>query len=175
METLAGALKKLFDEKGGKYKVARDLEVSVTSLEHYLNGRNEPSDRFYRKWKDVFKEDIRPLLEGESQTAVKTNVIQHHLKEQLTMDEVKGMIFKEMIENKEYPYKLLPREVFDNYKFVPDKLFERINQTNDELKQALVEKYERYIAILEKENQDLKSRLASWFDEQLGVDDFKFD
>jgi hypothetical protein len=82
----------------------------------------------------------------------KTSMVVEH------QEVIKETFYKDLIENND-EYSILPKALLRDYKMVPEKILERINQNNDELKAALVEKYERYIAILEKENEALKAQL----------------
>jgi hypothetical protein len=120
----------------------------------YVQGRNLPKGpQFFESWKKEFGEDIQQMLYNiPTNVSRGTSMVVEH------QEVIKETFYKDLIENND-EYSILPKALLRDYKMVPEKILERINQNNDELKAALVEKYERYIAILEKENEALKAQL----------------
>jgi hypothetical protein len=80
------------------------------------------------------------------------------LTENNNMDQARETFYRDLIERNE-EYSILPKALLKDCKMIPDKIMDQITKTNDELKNALVDKYERYIKTLEQENQDLRKRL----------------
>lgn len=75
------------------------------------------------------------------------------------MGEVKETFYRDLIENNP-EYSLLPKAVLKDYKIVPDNIINMITTTNEELKNALVSKYELIIQGLNEQNEQLRRRLG---------------
>lgn len=69
----------------------------------------------------------------------------------------KESFYKELIEDNE-EYNLIPRAILHDYKIVPEKIIDMIYRDKEEIKQALISKYEVIIDGLKEENERLRAR-----------------
>jgi hypothetical protein len=72
---------------------------------------------------------------------------------------VKESFYRDLIENNQ-EYSLIPRAVLTDYKIVPEKIIDMIYSDKEELKNALISKYEMIISNMEREVNNLRSRLG---------------
>jgi hypothetical protein len=77
----------------------------------------------------------------------------------MTVTGVKESFYKELIEENE-EYSLIPRAILKDYKIVPEKIINMIYQDKEELKNALVAKYEMIISGQDQLIRDLRSKLG---------------
>jgi hypothetical protein len=126
----------------GKWR-NRPVTFQSNTLEDFLN--------FWGVSKEWWKTGQLPVL-NKNLTSVEK------LTENNNMDQARETFYRDLIERNE-EYSILPKALLKDYKMIPDKIMDQITKTNDELKSALVDKYERYIKTLEQENQDLRKRL----------------
>jgi hypothetical protein len=73
--------------------------------------------------------------------------------------DLKESFYRDLIEHNQ-DYSLIPRAVLTDYKIVPEKIIDMIYQDKEELKNALITKYEMIIANMEREANHLRSRLG---------------
>jgi hypothetical protein len=72
---------------------------------------------------------------------------------------VRESFYKDLIESNE-EYSLIPRAILKDYKIVPEKIINMIYQDKEELKNALVAKYEMIISGQDQLIRDLRSKLG---------------
>jgi hypothetical protein len=69
----------------------------------------------------------------------------------------KETFWREVMEDTDHPYRVVPSSVFKDYKIVPDKIIDVIIRSNESEKIALNEKYELMIQGLKNRNSRLET------------------
>jgi transcriptional regulator with XRE-family HTH domain len=180
MPELKEFLTEVREKHGNKAQVAKKLGISPQLLGQYEKGRQNPKVDFFDKWKEVYNQDLRLMM-------IETNVSHGTEKHTPAMKSTsnkemsrsaKETFFEDLIERND-TYFIAPRAIFTDYKIVPDKIIDVIISSNENEKKALekskdleiaslVKKYEliiegqdHKIKRLEKENEDLKSKVPA--------------
>lgn len=169
-EILAGIRAK----HGNQSEVAEKLGISSQLLGQYERGERNPKLGFYKKWEQVFGQDLLALKDEANVSREAKNGTSAI---ETTNNKKNGMAPKEtfyqyLIEESE-EYSLIPRAVFRDYKIVPDKIIDVIIASHENEKKALIDQkgqeieslndkhdlvvkgLENKIERLEKENKDL--------------------
>jgi len=174
MPELKDILTGIREKHGNKSEVAKMLGIKSQLLGQYEKGSRNPKLGFYKKWKEVFNEDLESMLDEPNvshETKNGTSIHKPSDNKQLSMG-VKETFYRDLIENNE-EYSLLPRAVLKDYKIVPDKIINVIIQSNENERKAIeksmtleieslnkkyeliIEGYENKIQRLESEKEKL--------------------
>jgi hypothetical protein len=120
-------------------KAYRDnREMSRTLTERFLHKMGINSTWWYAREGEIFLSDVAKPAE---------------------LGMRKESFYRELIEDNE-EYSLIPRAVLKEYKIVPEKIIDMIYSDKEELKNALISKYEMIISNMEREVNHLRSRLG---------------
>lgn len=124
MPEIADVLTSLIEKQGGnKSQIARKLGVigdkKMTSQQigHYASGKYKPKGDFYKKWKEVFGDDLERLVEGNVSKENASGIIPIHRE-----------VWHELQENNK-TYK----EFLNAYKESFNELIKTVNTTMDNL------------------------------------------
>lgn len=147
-------LQKIMKLRGVKVaELANKTGIIKQSIYKWLSGEYDPGSENLEKLAEALNVSVKDFYD-ENLTSV-SNLDN----EQQNRSVARETFYRDLIEDNE-EYSLLPKALLKDYKIVPEKLIERINQTNDELKEALVAKYELIIADQDREIQELRSKLG---------------
>jgi transcriptional regulator with XRE-family HTH domain len=147
MKNLAELLADLVAKKGGNQsEIARKLGISPQRLGQYLDERQKPKTDFYMKWKKVYGEDIQQMLmSGEIK---ETNVSRE------TIPSTEEVFVNSMVKHAD-EYRVVLKSTIDGpYRLMLESEIEEMKRMRD----REIEKADKIIGMLEKENTELRER-----------------
>jgi transcriptional regulator with XRE-family HTH domain len=151
MKTLADRLNQFKKKNRLTWEAfAEKLGEKHSTLMAYATNKRQPKGDFYTNFEKVYGFDIAQYEDKNV-----TNVPHETPKSSM----VKESFYRDLIENNQ-EYSLIPRAVLTDYKIVPEKIIDMIYSDKEELKNALISKYEMIISNMEREVNNLRSRLG---------------
>jgi hypothetical protein len=133
------------------------VEAGRGAINEFYNENREPGRKTLKKIKSLkgLNEVWYDTGKGEVFMENGTYVDTASDNKEITMT-AKETFWREVMEDTDHPYRVVPSSVFKDYKIVPDKIIDVIIRSNESEKIALNEKYELIIQGLENQNKRLE-------------------
>lgn len=176
MPELSEILTGLRKKHGNKAQVAKKLRISSQLLGQYEAGRQKPKLDFYKKWKEVFNEDILKLIDEtnvshETENGTSATKPDNNEMSNLSRDEV----YRDLVESNS-EYRLVPKIILDKYEILSNREIkskedilkicldqaEQLRRNAEEMsatKQIIIDDQKKLIASLESEIAELEQKL----------------
>lgn len=164
MAELKDLLKKLRPRHGTQVEVARKLGIKSQQLSQYEGGTRNPKLAFYRKWKNVFGEDLQAILDETNAS----HGIENHTQvdkpsdntEKPLGEDLSGIL--EKVESSK-DYFVIPKSVLrENYRLVALEQFQMEKEKLEKERAEMKERAERdkiYLDAQIEANRDLSRKL----------------
>lgn len=112
---------------GNKSKVAGLIGIKPQQLGQYETGKRNPKAPFYKKWKEVFNEDLESLLNeanASRETKNLTPVPKANDNKEMDNPEQRENIYRTIVEG-HTEYLLIPRSVMSEVQLISTKQLEK--------------------------------------------------